>query len=90
MEASMANDKAKSTDLRNISDQIGQGSQDAVRHEKDAQHHKFHKESRPSSGDEKNAQRSKARAQQDSVDMQQIEGQHPEIPKVGSRDAPGG
>jgi hypothetical protein len=65
-------------------------SQDAVRHEKDAQHHKFHKEPRPSSEDEKHAQRSKARAQQDSVDMQQIEGQQPEIPKVGSRDAPGG
>jgi hypothetical protein len=35
-------------------------------------------------------QRSQARSQQDSVDMQQIEGQQPAIPKVGSRDAPGG
>lgn len=35
-------------------------------------------------------QLAQARAQQDSVDMQEIEGQQPEIPKVGSRDAPGG
>jgi hypothetical protein len=34
--------------------------------------------------------RSQERAQQDSADMQQIEEQQPEIPKVGSRDAPGG
>jgi hypothetical protein len=65
-------------------------SQDAVRHEKDALHHKFHKGPQPSAEEEKNDQKSQARAQQDSVDMQQIEGQQPEIPKVGSRDAPGG
>jgi hypothetical protein len=50
-------------------------SQDAVRHRLDALHHKFE---------------SQARAQQDSVDMQQIDGLQPEIPKVGSLDAPGG
>jgi hypothetical protein len=69
--------------------QSGQ-SQDAVRHEKDALHHKFHKGPRQSGSDEMNDQQSQARAQQDSIDMQQIEGQQPEIPKVGSRDAPGG
>jgi hypothetical protein len=65
-------------------------SQDAVRHEKDALHHKFHKGRQPGSADDKNDQQSQARAQQDSVDMQQLEEQQPEIPKVGSRDAPGG
>jgi hypothetical protein len=65
-------------------------SQDAVRHEKDALHHKIHKGPQQSRADEKNDQASQARAQQDSVDMQQIEGQQAEIPKVGSRDAPGG
>jgi hypothetical protein len=69
--------------------QTGQ-SQDAVRHEKDALHNKFHKGPQRGGADEKNDQESQARAQQDSVDMQQIEGQQPEIPKVGSRDAPGG
>jgi hypothetical protein len=64
-------------------------SQDAVRHEEDALHHKFHKGPRPSGADKKDDQGSQARAQQDSVDMQPSEGQ-PEIPKVGSRDAPGG
>lgn len=88
----MANDygNTKITDLGNNSDHIGRGSQDAVRHEKDALHHKFHNGPRVSGADEKNDQQSQARAQQDSVDMQQIEGQQPEIPKVGSRDAPGG
>jgi hypothetical protein len=65
-------------------------SHDAVRHEKDALHHKFHKGPLRSDPDEKNDQQSQARAEQDNVDMQQIEGQQPEIPKVGSRDAPGG
>jgi hypothetical protein len=59
--------------------QVGQ-SQDAIRHQKDALHHKFHKDPI----DEKTEQ------QPDSDDAQQIEGQQPEIPKVGSRDAPGG
>lgn len=88
----MANDNrnAKGTERGNISDHIGQGSQDAVRHEKDALHHKFHNGPRPSAGDEKSDHQSQARAQQDSVDMQPIDGQQPEIPKVGSRDAPGG
>jgi hypothetical protein len=84
----MANDNAKSADRGNKSEHTGQGSQDAVRHEKDALHHKFHKDPQPSGADEKKDQRSQARAQQDSVDIQS-EGQ-PEIPKVGSRDAPGG
>jgi hypothetical protein len=73
-----------------LADQTHRGSQDALRHEKDGLHHKFHSGPRPSAEAEKNDQRSQERAQQDSVDMQQIEGQQPEIPKVGSRDAPGG
>jgi hypothetical protein len=64
-------------------------SQDAVRHEKDALHHKFHKSPQPSREDEKNDQRSQARPQSDKDDLQPGEGQ-PETPKVGSRDAPGG
>jgi hypothetical protein len=63
-------------------------SQDALRHQKDALHHKFHKGPQPSGAAEKTDQASQARVQ-DSVDMQPNEGQ-PEIPKVGSRDAPGG
>jgi len=92
MEYPMANDNtnAKGTERGNSSAHIGQGSQDAVRHEKNALHHKFHNGPRPSAEDEKNDQQSQARAQQDSVDMQQIDGQQPEIPKVGSHDAPGG
>jgi len=68
--------------------QTGQ-SQDAVRHEKDALHHKFHSGPRRSEEDQKNNQGQQAKSQEDSVDLQQSEGQ-PEIPKVGSRDAPGG
>jgi hypothetical protein len=45
---------------------------------------------RPSRADEKNDQRSRETAQQDSVDIQEGEEDQPEIPKVGSRDAPGG
>ena len=63
-------------------------SQDAVRHQKDALHHKFHHGRQRA--DQKADQLSQARAQQDSVDMQQIEGRQPETPKVGSLDAPGG
>jgi hypothetical protein len=59
--------------------QVGQ-SQDAIRHQKDAVHHKFHKG--PVDG--------KTDQQLGDDDAQQIEGQQPEIPKVGSRDAPGG
>jgi hypothetical protein len=84
------NSNAKATHRGNSPERIGQGSQDAVRHEKDVLHHKFHSTSQPSWADEKKDQRSQARAQQDSIDMQQLEGQQPEIPKVGSRDAPGG
>jgi hypothetical protein len=73
----------------NHSDQPGL-SQDAVRHQKDALHHKFHKVSQPRAADGKNGQQSQARAQQDSVDVQHSETPQPEIPKVGSRDALGG
>jgi hypothetical protein len=88
----MSNDSsnAKSSDRGNNSERVGRGSQDAVRHEKDALHHKVHNASQPNWSDEKQDQRSQARAQQDSIDMQQLEGQQPEIPKVGSSDAPGG
>ena len=65
-------------------------SQDAVRHQKDALHHKFPIGRQSNEADQKTDQQSQARAQQDSVDMQQIEGRQPEIPKVGSLDAPGG
>jgi hypothetical protein len=64
--------KAKNPGRADNLGQVGQGSQDAVRHKKDALHHKSHSTSQP-----------------DSADMQPGEGQ-PEIPKVGSRDAPGG
>jgi hypothetical protein len=85
----MSNDNKDQNDTKVSNRQTGL-SQDAVRHEKDALHHKFHKGPQQSSQDEKNDQKSQARAQQDSADMQQLEGQQPEIPKVGSRDAPGG
>jgi hypothetical protein len=58
--------------------QIGK-SQDAIRHQKDALHHKLHKD--PEAG--------KSAEQLDSDSEQQIE-ELPEVPKVGSRDAPGG
>jgi hypothetical protein len=67
-----------------------QRSQDAVRHQKDVLHHKFPGGRQSGGSDPMADQQSQARAQQDSVDMQQIEGQQPEIPKVGSLDAPGG
>jgi hypothetical protein len=69
------------------SDQAGQGSQDAIRHQKAALHHKFHNGSQSSGADQRNDQQSQASAH--SVDLQS-EGQPPEIPKVGSRDAPRG
>jgi hypothetical protein len=84
------NSNAKNTGTGKVSDQIGQGSQDAVRHQKDDLHHKFHKAARQSGADATNDRQSQARTQQDSVDMQEIDGQQPEIPKVGSLDAPGG
>jgi hypothetical protein len=82
--------KDANSDRRNPSDQTDQRSQDTRRHQNDALHHKFPNGPQSSAADEKHAQKSQARAQQDSVDMQQSEGQQPEIPKVGSRDAPGG
>lgn len=63
--------KDANRDNQNPSDRRGEGSQDAVRHEKDAQHHKYLKD-------------------QESMETDLGEGQQPEIPKVGSRDAPGG
>jgi hypothetical protein len=84
-----ANKDPNDSSAKNLSNRHAGQSQDAVRHEKDALHHKFHKIPHPGGAVEKNDQQSQARAQQDSVDMQPNEGQ-PEIPKVGSRDAPGG
>jgi hypothetical protein len=49
----------------------GQQSQDALRHQQDAAHHKAHKSPLPGAADSD-------------------AGLQPEIPKVGSRDAPGG
>jgi hypothetical protein len=83
------NEDSNSTSPIKVSNRETGQSQDAVRHQKDALHHKFHKGPQPSGAAEKNDQGSQARAQQDSVDMQPSDGQ-PEIPKVGSRDAPGG
>jgi hypothetical protein len=88
MEYSMPNDNIDAKSTGRQSGHIGQSSQDAVRHEKDALHHKFHKTSR-SGAAARNDEQSRASTQQDSSDMQPGEGQ-PEIPKVGSRDAPGG
>jgi hypothetical protein len=76
----------KTTAPTQVSDRPTGQSQDAIRHERDALHHKFHK----GPEDQKASTQSQARAQQDSVDMQQLEGQQPEIPKIGSSDAPGG
>jgi hypothetical protein len=85
-----SNNAKDDSDRGNTPDHRGQQSQDAVRHQKDALHHKFHNGQQSGGSDQKADQQSQARAQQDSVDMQQIEGQQPEIPKVGSLDAPGG
>jgi hypothetical protein len=74
----MPNDnKNANRDRRGPSDPTRQRSQDAVRHQEDALHHKFHKAPPGSTADEVKQ------------DTQPSEGQ-PEIPKVGSRDAPGG
>jgi hypothetical protein len=72
----MANDNngANGAHRGDISDQkTSQQSQDALRHEGDALHHKFHKGPQPGSTAEKGEPE-----------------EQPEIPKVGSRDAPGG
>ena len=87
----MPDDKRNANiDRRNLSEQMGQRSQDAVRHLQDAQHHKFANGPKFSAADEKNPQQFQASADQESVDMQDGEEQQPEVPKVGSRDAPGG
>jgi len=87
----MPNDNinAKSTDRGNNSGQIGQGSQAAVRQENNALHHKYRNTPQPNGSGENNDQRSQAAAQLNNVDIEQDEDQA-EIPKVGSRDAPGG
>jgi hypothetical protein len=51
-----------------------QQSQDAARHEQDAAHHKLERGSQRESGDRNDSE----------------PGEQPEIPKIGSRDAPGG
>ena len=54
---------------------VGTGeSQDALRHQQDAQHHKIHRSPLP--------------GQKEAIENDA--NQQPEIPKVGSRDAPGG
>ena len=75
----------------------GQLSQDALRHEQDAAHHKVHKSTQAG----KSAQSGRAEnsggqlpqrgSQEESGDLNELEAdQQPEVPKVGSRDAPGG
>jgi hypothetical protein len=69
----------------------GQQSQDALRHRQDAAHHKFHKSPQGGAADTHRGQRSEGGPQQDDSDINQSDAeQQPEIPKVGSRDAPGG
>jgi hypothetical protein len=71
---------ANSNESERPSNQNGEGSQDALRHQKDALHHKLHK-GRP---DENNNQPTQERVQQDGVAEQRIEEQQAEISKVGS------
>jgi hypothetical protein len=77
----MSNDKNANT---------GDGeSQDAQRHQLDSKHHKYHKGPRQDGADR--SPQSLRRSQRDGDDMNQSEAKlQPEIPKVGSRDAPGG
>jgi hypothetical protein len=81
MEYPMANENsnANRTDPDNLAGQPGR-SQHAVCHPESVLHQKSHKAAAAGLAGE---------AQQDSRDVQPSEGQ-PEIPKVGSRDAPGG
>jgi hypothetical protein len=69
----------------------GQQSRDALRHQQDAAHHKVHKSPPPAAADTRNGQQSQGSSQKDDTAINESEpGQQPEIPKVGSRDAPGG
>jgi hypothetical protein len=69
----------------------GQQSQDALRHQQDVAHHKVHKSPPSAAADTRNGQQSQGRSQTDDTASNESEaGQQPEIPKVGSRDAPGG
>jgi hypothetical protein len=80
-----------SHDARSGSDPLqkaSQQSQDAQRHNQDAAHHNFRKGSRRASGTQEDQQ---PRPQSNDGEVNQSEAGHqPEIPKVGSRDAPGG
>jgi hypothetical protein len=60
--------------------QNGEGSQDALRHQKDAVHHKLHL----GASDQKNDQQAQGIAKPDSVAQGQIQEQQAEIPKVAS------
>jgi|SRR5476651_1731169 hypothetical protein len=67
----------------------GQPSQDAKRHQQDSKHHKYHKGPQQDGADR--SPQSLRRSQSDNDEMNQSGAkQQPEIPKVGSRDAPGG
>lgn len=83
----MPHDKDANSEYGNLPDPRGQ-SQDAVRHDRDALHHKFPKGPRSGSADEVNASRD--RAQRESIDTEPDDAQPREVPRVGSRDAPGG
>jgi hypothetical protein len=75
----------------NTEQRTGQQSQDAQRHQQDAAHHKVHKSPQPGATDTRSGQQSQGRPQKDDTAISESEaGQQPEIPKVGSRDAPGG
>jgi hypothetical protein len=66
-----------SNDTKHVSEterKTAQQSQDALRHEQDAAHHKLARGSQRKSGDRNDGE----------------PGEQPEIPKIGSRDAPGG
>jgi hypothetical protein len=84
----------RKNDTKRVSEPVpktGQQSQDAQRHQQDAAHHKFHSSPHQGAADTQRGQQSQGGPQQDDGDMSQGEaGQQPEIPKVGSRDAPGG
>jgi len=74
-----------------VAPKTAQQSQDAQRHQQDAAHHKFHSSPHQGVADAQRDQQLQGGPQQDDGDMSQSEaGQQPEIPKVGSRDAPGG
>jgi hypothetical protein len=84
----MSNNSKQDNDAERIT---GQQSQDAQRHQQDAVHHKVHKSPRPSAADTQNARQAQRGPQNGDINGNDSDaGQQPEIPKVGSRDAPGG